>query len=119
MPSLFQRETFIALRARRQAHVIARDILNPHVEVNSITCRDCGGEVPVAADHLGVRTRCPQCGTHAMLPSTFFADPDEPVATVAPTPRAASWSAFQCVCLLLLWVLGLTLLVALALAFSE
>jgi hypothetical protein len=33
MRRLLRRETFIALRARRQAHQIASEIVNPHLEI--------------------------------------------------------------------------------------
>ena len=84
MPRVFRRETFIALRARRQAHAIAREVLNPHVDVAAVPCRACGGDVPIEPDHLGATTACPACGATVLLPAKYLAERDDEPPAVNP-----------------------------------
>jgi hypothetical protein len=65
-----------------------------------------------------VATRCPHCAAQVTLPPTFFADPDEPVAAVRRAPPAPDWSAFQFICIVLLWVIGIGLLAAFAVSLT-
>src|SRR5687768_11807985 len=124
MPRVFRRETFIALRARRQAYAIARDIINPHVEVAAVPCRACGGDVPFEPHHLATTARCPACGAQVMLPANFLAemdarDDDDGDNEGAPRVRrtlTGDWRAFHRVVALLLWMLLMTLFVAFAVA---
>jgi hypothetical protein len=84
MPRVFRRETIIALRARRQAHAIAREVLNPHVDVLAVPCRACGGDVPIEPHHLGATTICPACGASVLLPASYVAGTDEETPDVNP-----------------------------------
>jgi len=84
MPRVFRRETFIALRARRQAHAIAREMLNPHVDVAAVPCRACGGDVPIEPHQIGATTACPACGATVLLPANYLAELDDETPAVNP-----------------------------------
>jgi hypothetical protein len=62
------RETFIALRARRQAVQIATAIANPSLNLAQLYCRACG--TPLRSDRLTVRNEiaCHGCGTVTKVP---------------------------------------------------
>ena len=107
MPRVFRRQTFIALRARRQAYAIARDIINPHVIVAAVPCRACGGDVPFEPHHLATTARCPACGAQVMLPANFLAEAE---AREAQVPRARhapveDWRAFHWLVIIVAWAL--------------
>jgi hypothetical protein len=122
MPRVFRRETFIALRARRQAYAIARDIIDPHVDVAAVPCRACGGDVPFEPYHLATTAQCPACGAQVVLPANFLAEmdghEDEDDAPRVRRTLTGDWRAFHWVVALLLWMLLMTLLVAFAVAVS-
>lgn len=65
MRRVLNRETFIALRARRTSHQIASEIVNPHVDVKALPCAACGADVPL--DRLRATQRCPRCGNAVRL----------------------------------------------------
>jgi hypothetical protein len=121
MLRVFRRETFIALRARRQAYAIAREILNPHVDVAAVPCRACGGDVPIEADHLGATARCPSCGADVLVPANYLAEidghDDDDLPRVRRTPKG-DWRAFHWVVATLAWLLLLTALISLAVSLG-
>jgi hypothetical protein len=121
MPRAVRRETFIALRARRQAYAIARDILNPHLDVAAVPCRACGSDVPIEADHLGATGRCRSCGADVLVPVSYLAAIEGRDDDNRPRVRhtiTGDWRAFHWVVAVLLWMLLMTLLVAFAMAVS-
>ena len=74
-----KRETFIALRARRQAYRVATDILYGRaVDVRGIECPACHSRLqPSAATHeIAV---CGACGQHVLLPSHLKLKPNREV----------------------------------------
>ena len=105
MPRGFRRETFIALRARRQAHAIARGVLNPHVDIAAVPCRACGADVRIDPHHLSASTTCPACGASVLLPANYLAEADEDAAgddvrhvpyEPRPLPAPQGLSTLQC-----------------------
>ena len=119
MPRVFRRETFIALRARRQAHAIAREVLNPHVDVAAVPCRACGGDVPFEPSHLATTARCPACGATVLLPVNFLAEVEE---DGPPRPRRAEppgdWRPFRGLAIVMLWIMFMSLLLWVAVQLS-
>ena len=119
MPRVFRRETFIALRARRQAHAIAREVLNPHVDVAAVPCRACGGDVAFVPSHLATTARCPACGATVLLPANFLAEVE---GDGSPRPRRAEppgdWRTFRGLAIVLLWIIFMSLLVWVAALLS-
>lgn len=127
MPRLFRRETFIALRARRQAHAIARDVLNPHLDVSAVPCRACGGDVRIDPHHLGATATCPACGATVLLPANSLAETDDDAPPTInprhlyyqrkPLPPRRELSVFQCFAVAGLFAIAFFTLVLLALTF--
>jgi hypothetical protein len=55
------RETFIALRARREALRISTQILNPPLDLLALHCRKCGNPLSSATLTSGNTIRCDAC----------------------------------------------------------
>ena len=126
MPRVLRRETLIALRATRTAYQVSSEILNPHVEVTAVPCRNCGGDVPLSPDHLELTARCPACGAEVMLPANSTADvsetaerfdvPDGVRYDVAPPPHL---TAVRCIAIALLIAIVFAGIVSFVLAIIE
>jgi hypothetical protein len=83
------RETFVALRARRQAYLMASRVLHPPLSLGGFYCRHCGH--PLTTDSLDVHDhiRCHACGQRTRLPPGVAARVREQrVATGLPSQRA-------------------------------
>ena len=120
MPRALRRETFIALRARRQAYGIAQDILNPHVDVAAVPCRACEHDVPIDPTHLGATVRCPGCGAEVLLPANYLAKID---GLDEPAPRREraqtdDWRAFIWLVTIVAWAMLTMTLTWLAVALT-
>ena len=115
MPRFLTRETFIALRARRQAHQIASEILNPHLDLDALPCQHCGRDVPI--DRRFATHHCPHCGAtlrisikdEAVLPD----EPDDPAIPPTAIPKSHHEIIRWGVCIILGLIIG-TALVTLA-----
>jgi hypothetical protein len=84
------RQTFIALRARRQAYWVATDFLyDQPIDVDTFACRSCGNTL---TGHRSIFRRslcCPRCGVRNQMPAYLRAprwhpdvhrvEPNEPV----------------------------------------
>jgi DNA-directed RNA polymerase subunit RPC12/RpoP len=69
MPSALPRETIIALRARREAHRIASDILNKPIDPKSLACPRCARQLPLSEFDRSDDTRVDcRCGALVKLP---------------------------------------------------
>jgi hypothetical protein len=65
---IIQRQTFIALRARRQAHQIASQIINPSRDLAQVCCRECGRSLRRDRLDRNDRIACHRCGHVNDLP---------------------------------------------------
>lgn len=64
-----QRETFIALRARREAYHVAADVLyEAPIDVRTVACRGCGAWLDVHGSTVTDPLTCPACGALTPLP---------------------------------------------------
>ena len=67
-------ETFVALRARRQAHRVVRDLTYPPLDPYQFYCRQCGLPLDLrdldGSDHI----RCAACGARTPIPRGAVAE---------------------------------------------
>jgi hypothetical protein len=68
MPPSIQRQTFIALRARRQAYQIATQIMHPPLKPYQFFCRHCGAGLDALGLDVNDHIRCDDCGLRTRLP---------------------------------------------------
>lgn len=121
------RQTFIALRARRQAHQIASDILNPSLDLSQVFCRECGR--PLRRDRLDRNDHiaCHRCGHVNDLPHELanrvrsaiaipdYHAPDAPPRPLHRHPQRLTTMQLICAVLLVLMSFGLFVLTLFAL----
>jgi len=69
-----QRETFIALRARRQSHQIASAIINPSLDLHQPYCRQCGEALRIDRLEDDGCIVCRACSRVNQLPSDLASE---------------------------------------------
>ena len=87
-----RRETFIALRARRQAHQIAQELLNPSLDLKQTYCRKCGKFLRMDRLDRHDQIPCHRCG-HVNIVPHELAERIRAEIPVAPPARSeiAQW----------------------------
>ena len=85
------RQTFIALRARRQAYRIAADFLyDEPIDVESFPCSACGQPIHVEEVNAVGNLPCPSCGTWNRAPA-HLRSRRTPNLTDVPHSPPAEW----------------------------
>ena len=101
MARAFLRQTFIALRARRQAYRIAADFLyDQPIDVNTVACRVCGTDLTRRVLSDDYRIYCPHCGAETTLPPHRRAPRNDPRRRTSPAldycpPEPHRWSDWE------------------------
>ncbi len=67
-------ETFVALRARREAHRVVRELLHPPLDPYQFYCRHCGRPLDSRDLDLDERIRCGACGAATPIPPRAAAE---------------------------------------------
>ena len=61
-------ETFVALRARREAHRVVRELLHPPLDPYQFYCRHCGRPLDSRDLDFDELIRCATCGAPTSIP---------------------------------------------------
>jgi hypothetical protein len=98
MARAFLRQTFIALRARRQAYRIATDFLyDQPIDVETINCRACGKRLKRRRMSAKGWIRCRRCGVFTKAPPHLRTPRVDPYGRPAvaldygPPPEQSGW----------------------------
>jgi hypothetical protein len=67
-------ETFVALRARREAHRVVRELLHPPLDPYQFYCRQCGRPLDSRDLDDGERIGCGACGARTPVPPRAAAE---------------------------------------------
>ena len=79
------RETYIALRARRQAYRIASDILYEEpIDVSTLFCQGCGAELGRSDTSFTDPMICPHCDTATPVPAHLLKQVIQPAVPLPP-----------------------------------
>ena len=69
-----QAETFVALRARRQAHRVVRELTYPPLDPYQFYCRQCGTPLDLRDLDPSDQIRCAACAARTPIPPAAVAE---------------------------------------------